>query len=142
VKEHIATHRLSANISCGRWTEKRAKMLGGRFKHVAELSAATILLSALSVVLGSDELTADPEVAVQNVFRQILNIRPPSEPLATAGKVFTPPKHMLELYQKYAAGGGPKRTTGSTVRSILPTKGTTINLRSYIRMCLVWRSCM
>ena len=74
-----------------------------------------LLLLSLTVVCA----TSDPEVAVQNVFRQILKIKPPQEPWSSVA----PPKHMLELYQKYASGGGPKRTTGSTVRSILPTKG-------------------
>jgi hypothetical protein len=87
---------------------------------------ATSFFLYLSMVRATGEVTADPEVAVQNVFRQILNIRPPNELSSTAGKVFTPPKHMLELYRKYTAGGGPKRTTGSTVRSILPTKGMSI----------------
>jgi hypothetical protein len=107
-------------------TEEAVKMLDRRLKHLAILPATVFLLSILSVALATGKVAADSEVAVQNVFRQILKIRPPNEPLSTAGKVFTPPKHMLELYQKYAAGGGPKRTTGSTVRSILPTKGTAI----------------
>lgn len=106
-------------------------MLDRRFKHLAALPATVFLLCTLSVALATGEVTEDPEVAVQNVFRQILKIRPPNEHLSTAEKVFTPPKHMLELYRKYAAGGGPKRTTGSTVRSILPTKGMTIYLHSY-----------
>jgi hypothetical protein len=97
-------------------------MLLKRFKYLAILPATAFLLY-LSMVGATQEVIADPEVAVQNVFRQILNIRPPNEPSSMTGKVFTPPKHMLELYQKYTAGGGPKRTTGSTVRSILPTKG-------------------
>lgn len=107
-------------------------MLGRRFDYLAVLPATVFLLCVMSVSLGVAEVTTDAEVAVQNVFRQILKIRPPNEPLTTAGKVFTPPKHMLELYQKYAAGGGPKRTTGSTVRSILPTKGMTIFLHYYM----------
>ncbi|XP_021922255.1 uncharacterized protein LOC110831032 isoform X2 [Zootermopsis nevadensis] len=98
-------------------------MLERRFKRLALLPATVFLLYLPTVVRATAEMTEGPEVAVQNVFRQILKLRPPNEPLSTAAKVFTPPKHMLELYQKYAAGGGPKRTTGSTVRSILPTKG-------------------
>jgi hypothetical protein len=102
-------------------------MLLKGFQYLAILPATAFLLF-LSTVRATGEVTADPEVAVQNVFRQILNIRPPNEPSSTTGKVFTPPKHMLELYQKYTAGGGPKRTTGSTVRSILPTRGMSIYL--------------
>jgi hypothetical protein len=118
-------------------TEEAVNMSDRRFKHLAVLPATVFLLCILSVAPATGEVTADPEVAVQNVFRQILKIRPPNEPLSTAGKVFTPPKHMLELYQKYAAGGGPKRTTGSTVRSILPTKGMTVCLYFYMFICLV-----
>jgi hypothetical protein len=113
-------------------------MLGRRFEYLALLLATVFLLCVLSVAPGAAEETAEAEIAVQNVFRQILKIRPPNEPQSTAGKVFTPPKHMLELYQKYAAGGGPKRTTGSTVRSILPTKGMIIIMHySYLWVCLV-----
>lgn len=97
-------------------------MLLKGFQYLAILPATGFFLY-LSTVRATGEVTADPEVALQNVFRQILNIRPPNEISSTTGKVFTPPKHMLELYRKYTAGGGPKRTTGSTVRSILPTKG-------------------
>lgn len=100
-------------------------MLRKGLQHLAILPAAGFLLY-LATVRATADVTADPEAAVQNVFRQILNIRPPNEPLSTTGKVFTPPKHMLELYQKYTAGRGPKRTTGSTVRSILPTKGMSV----------------
>lgn len=98
-------------------------MLGRRFRSLALLPTTLFLLYLPTVVWATAEMTEDPEVAVRNVFQQILKLRPPKEPVPTAGKVFTPPKHMLELYQKYAAGGGPRRTAGSTVRSILPTKG-------------------
>jgi hypothetical protein len=100
-------------------------MLERRFKRLALLPATVLLLYLPMFVRATAEITEDPEDTVQNVFRQILKLRPPNEPLSTSGNVFTPPKHMLELYQKYAAGGGPKRTSGSTVRSILPTKGRT-----------------
>jgi hypothetical protein len=103
-------------------------MLQRKFRRLAFLPATILLLYTSTVVCSTGEVMADPEVAVQNVFQQILKIRPPNEPLSTAGKVFIPPKHMLELYRKYATGGGPKRTTGSTVRSILPTKGMIVYL--------------
>ncbi|XP_069682881.1 uncharacterized protein [Periplaneta americana] len=98
-------------------------MLERRFLRLALLPTLFLLSTLSTMIRATTEVSADPEIAVQNVFRQILKIRPPNEPLSTTGKIITPPKHMLELYQKYAAGGGPKRTTGSTVRSILPTKG-------------------
>ena len=106
-------------------TRALVTMLLKGFQYLAILPATGFFLY-LSMVRATGEVTADPEVALQNVFRQILNIRPPNELTSTTGKVFTPPKHMLELYRKYTAGGGPKRTTGSTVRSILPTKGMSI----------------
>lgn len=61
----------------------------------------------------------EQELAVQNVFRHMLRLQPPSN--GVANKLVRPPKHMLELYEKYSHAGGLKQTTGNTVRSILPT---------------------
>ncbi|XP_067010499.2 uncharacterized protein [Anabrus simplex] len=85
------------------------------------------LLITLFVVAVSGKETLDPgqEAAVKSVFREMLKIQPPlfKSTEGNRKKPIIPPKHMLELYRKYVAGGGPRKMTGNTVRSILPSKG-------------------
>lgn len=53
---------------------------------------------------------------LENVVKQILKISPPKNGM----KDEIPPKHMIELYQRFISG---KRASGETVRSIQPFIG-------------------
>lgn len=53
---------------------------------------------------------------LENVVKQILKISPPKSGI----KDEIPPKHMIELYQRFISG---KRASGETVRSITPFIG-------------------
>lgn len=82
-----------------------------------------LLLFLLSTVRSLENVAAR-EAAVRDVFREMLHITPPEDLSAKFPAVASPPKHMVELYNKYASKRGPTASSAAnTVRNILPTKG-------------------
>lgn len=83
--------------------------------------------------LASEEATYK-EAAVRGVFIEMLHITPPD---SIPKHLTAPPKHMLELYDKYSKRRGSLAPVANTVRNILPSTGidqnnNLVNLHSYI----------
>lgn len=91
---------------------------------------ALLLLAACGV----DALGAAQGAYLRAVFRDILRLEPPPLLVQPASSMTAPfegssdadtaaPRHMMELYRRYASGGAPRRRQGTTVRSIAPVSG-------------------
>ncbi|XP_046990840.1 uncharacterized protein LOC124595958 [Schistocerca americana] len=82
---------------------------------------AACCLAAAALHAGAGAQPGAQVEAVRDVFSRVLRLRPPAPtPDAVAAPTQPPPRHMLELYRKYAAGAARRPHHGNTVRSILP----------------------
>lgn len=90
------------------------------------LAALPILVVVAAAATAATLDSAQEADVVRDVFSRVLRLRPHEQSVPPP----PPPRHMLELYRKYASGAASRRgADGNTVRSILPTPGTTPQIK-------------